>query len=407
MCELTDKELLNYAIENGIISRDTIQEKIEMNERKRYLEQHNYEVWKGKDERYYTYLPDKHSKSGRKLLKRTNESAIEDAIVDYYKNMSNEPYIEDVYNMWIESKLSYGEIQRQTYDRYSTDYDRYIKNSFISEIEFRFITEDLLEEFIKTTIHSMNLTSKAWSGLRTLINGIFKYGKKKGYTNISITNFMGDLDLSKKIFTKKYVDDSLKVFTAEEERMIADYILNQEPSLLLYGVLLAFQTGMRVGELSALKWSDIKENSINISKTEIRYKDDDGNYIFEVRDFPKTDAGFRNVIITKQTINLLKKIKEISGSCNEYIFTKSGKRMRGHAFTEKLYRICDDLEIQRRSGHKARMTYGTHLIDAGVPDNITISQMGHTDIKTTRAFYYYNNKSREEAERIIESAFSA
>ena len=138
MCELTDKELLNYAIENGIISRDTIQEKIEMNERKRYLEQHNYEVWKGKDERYYTYLPDKHSKSGRKLLKRTNESAIEDAIVDYYKNMSNEPYIEDVYNMWIESKLSYGEIQRQTYDRYSTDYDRYIKNSFISEIEVHY-----------------------------------------------------------------------------------------------------------------------------------------------------------------------------------------------------------------------------------------------------------------------------
>nr|DAR47337.1 MAG TPA: Integrase [Bacteriophage sp.] len=407
MCELTDRELLNYAIENGIISRDNIQEQIEMNERKRYLEQHNYEIWKGKDERYYTYLPDKHTKSGRKLLKRTNESSIENAIVDYYKNMANEPYIEDVFNMWIDSKLKYGEIQRQTYDRYSTDYERYIRKTLISEIEFRFITEDLLEEFIKTTIHSMNLTSKAWSGLRTLINGIFKYGKKKGYTKISITSFMGDLDLSKNIFTKKYIDDRLKVFTSEEENLIADYICNQKPSLLLYGVLLSFQTGMRIGELSSLEWNDIDGNSIKITKTEIRYKDNNGKYVFEVRDFPKTDAGNRNIIITKKTIELLQKIKNISGSQNGYIFCKSGKRMHGHAFTDKLYRICDDLGIQRRSAHKARMTYGTHLIDAGVPDNITISQMGHTDIKTTRAFYYYNNKSKEEAERIIERAFSA
>lgn len=407
MCELTDRELLNYAIENGIISRDNIQEQIEMNERKRYLEQHNYEIWKGKDERYYTYLPDKHTKSGRKLLKRTNKSSIEDAIVDYYKNIANEPYIEDVFNMWIDSKLKYGEIQRQTYDRYSSDYDRYIRKTLISEIEFRFITEDLLEEFIKTTIHSMNLTSKAWSGLRTLINGIFKYGKKKGYTNISITSFMGDLDLSKNIFTKKYIDDRLKVFTSEEENLIADYICNQKPSLLLYGVLLSFQTGMRIGELSSLEWSDVDGKSIKITKTEIRYKDNNGKYVFEVRDFPKTDAGNRNIIITQRTVELLQKIKNISGSQNGYIFLKSGQRMHGHAFTDKLYRICDDLGIQRRSSHKARMTYGTHLIDAGVPDNITISQMGHTDIKTTRAFYYYNNKSKEEAERIIERAFSA
>lgn len=407
MCELTDRELLNYAIENGIISRDNIQEQIEMNERKRYLEQHNYEIWKGKDERYYTYLPDKHTKSGRKLLKRTNKSSIEDAIVDYYKNIANEPYIEDVFNMWIDSKLKYGEIQRQTYDRYSSDYDRYIRKTLISEIEFRFITEDLLEEFIKTTIHSMNLTSKAWSGLRTLINGIFKYGKKKGYTNISITSFMGDLDLSKNIFTKKYIDDRLKVFTSEEENLIADYICNQKPSLLLYGVLLSFQTGMRIGELSSLEWSDVDGKSIKITKTEIRYKDNNGKYVFEVRDFPKTDAGNRNIIITQRTVELLQKIKNISGSQTGYIFLKSGQRMHGHAFTDKLYRICDDLGIQRRSSHKARMTYGTHLIDAGVPDNITISQMGHTDIKTTRAFYYYNNKSKEEAERIIERAFSA
>ena len=47
--ELTDKELLNYVLENDIISRDDIQKRIEMNERKKYLKEHAYEIWQGKD----------------------------------------------------------------------------------------------------------------------------------------------------------------------------------------------------------------------------------------------------------------------------------------------------------------------------------------------------------------------
>ena len=77
--------MLNYALGNGMIDMDTIREKIEMNERKRYLEEHKYEKWQGKDGKFYTYLPDEQSKSGRKLLKRTNEKSLDDAIVEFYK----------------------------------------------------------------------------------------------------------------------------------------------------------------------------------------------------------------------------------------------------------------------------------------------------------------------------------
>ena len=159
--ELSDKELLNFAIENGIIDVSDIQQKIEMNERNRYIENHNYSIWQSKDGKFYTYLPDEKYSRGKRLIKRTTEQALNDAIVQFYKERENEPYIEDVFDEWLDRKLKYGEIEKQTADRYKTDFIKYIKNSHIAQIKFRYITEDDLEDFIRTTIKEKQLTSKA------------------------------------------------------------------------------------------------------------------------------------------------------------------------------------------------------------------------------------------------------
>ena len=72
--------------------------------------------------------------------------------------------------------------------------------------------------------------------------------------------------------------------------------------------------------------------------------------------------------------------------------------MIGKAFTSRLYRICDELGIKRRSLHKVRKTYATKLIDGKVPDAIVQDQLGHSDISTTLHNYYFNNKSDKEKE---------
>ncbi len=58
--------------------------------------------------------------------------------------------------------------------------------------------------------------------------------------------------------------------------MIEQFIMEDQPTLIELGIILAFKTGLRVGEISTLSWSDIAENKIHISKTEIRYRDDSG-----------------------------------------------------------------------------------------------------------------------------------
>lgn len=404
MDNLTEKELLNYAIENGIIDINTISKKIEMNERKKYLEMHESKVWQGKDGKWRTYFPDCTCKNGRRTVKRLTRESVDDAIVGFYKSQANEPYIQQVFYQWVDKKIAYGEIKKQSYDRYETDFKRFFGGSRLEKVKFRYITEDMLEDFIKITIHDMKLTSKAWGGLRILINGIFKYGKKKGYTTMSISQFMGDLDLSSKAFTKKQRDKRKLVFTDEEIGMIVEYIYSKPTSIIGLGILLAFQTGLRPGELVSLKWSDVGER-LNVCKSEVRYKQEDGTYQLEVIDSTKTEAGMREVVLTDEARKLLKQIRLLN-PFGEYIFMENGKRKTGKAFTNKMYRICDSIGIERRSLNKTRKTYATHLINGGVDEVIIKEQMGHTEISTTKKYYYFNNQKQNEEDRQIKNAIN-
>jgi len=406
--ELSNSELLKYAIDNGMIDINTIQKQIEMNERLKYLEMHQNEIWKGKDGSWYTYLPDEKYNRGRRLIKRKTESSIIDAVVNHYKESENAPYLKRVFYEWIDGKLKYGEIQKQTYDRYEMDFNRFIDGSKISKIRFQYITEDELEDFIRQTIHEKQLTAKAWGNLRIIIVGLFKYAKKKGYTKISITNFMGDLELSSKLFKKVYRTDSKEVFTNEEVNKIVEYIYSCKRNIVNLGILLAFHTGLRSGELAALSYKDfdLKRRRIYITKTEIHYKIDDGSTVYEIREAPKTEAGYRDVVISDECICILNEIKKIN-PFSEYLFTDShGYRIKEYVFSHKLYRICNKLNIVPKSIHKARKTYATKLINANVNERLIMKQMGHKDISTTRSYYSFDNLSEEEKKEQIKRAIS-
>ena len=88
------------------------------------------------------------------------------------------------------------------------------------------------------------------------------------------------------------------------------------------------------------------------------------------------------------------------------MFMKDGSRIKEKAFSVKITKICRYVGIEERSMHKARKTYATKLINANVDERIIIKQLGHTDISCTKNFYYYNDKSVEEAREQIEKAIS-
>lgn len=401
---MTDREMLQFAIDSGMVDLHTIREMCEMKQKQKYLDMHTSRIWQSTDGKWYTYVPDDKAKSKKKLVKRQTKGAIEDFIAAYYEELENKIYILDVFREWIEQKLEFGEIQKQTYDRYSTDALRFFNNE-INDIEFYKIDSVYLEEFVKLTIKREKLSAKSYSNLRTLLLGIFKYGRKHGYTELVIRDFFDDIDLSKKAFTKRVKADDEQVFNYDEKNRILSYINNNDYTLCTLGIKLAFYTGLRAGELAALKKSDVVGNVLKVRRTEVRMKDGEGHYIFDVRESTKTEAGVRDIMLIKQAKDTIQEVIKIN-PFGEFLFEDSGRRLKGKAFTVRLYKLCDTLAIPRRSLHKVRKTYGTNLRNGNVDKAVIINQMGHTDIATTDRHYVFNDKSNEQMLQQIQGALS-
>lgn len=391
---VNQNELLNFALDNGMIDMSYVQEQINMNKRQEYLEKHIYKIWLAKDGYWKTFIPDKTKPRNRRLVKKKDRESVENVVVEYWQG-EEKVTLDEIFKEWLEMKCNNEDIKKQTRDRYKTDYTRFFKGTAISQKDIRYIDEDELEDFLRHTIKEQNLSNKAYSGLRTLVIGMFKYAKKKKLTKISISQFFGDLSISKNAFQKKRREDSKNVFTDNEVKMIKEFI-DENPSLVNYGILLGFQTGLRCGELSVLQRKDILDNILNVSKTEIRYRGEDGRYIFEVQESAKTDCGNREVILTPEAKITIKKIISLN-PFGEYLFMEDGERIKGKAFTVKLTKICRYLHIEERSMHKARKTYATKLINGNVDEKIIEKQMGHTTIDCTKNYYYFDNKTNMEA----------
>ena len=395
---------MRYVLENNIIDLSYVQEKIEMSKRKQMLAKHQYEIWQGKDEAWYTYIPDK--ETGRKLKRRTSRKKLEDDIIEYYTAMEENPFIHDLFERWNDERYENGEIGKNSYTKYGNDFKSFFqKDDSLCRVPMKEITEAELLTFIKLNIKRYNLTRKSYASLRTLIIGVFKYAKMNKMTDISISTFFSDLQLSNNLFKKNRKDASSQVFDDEETFRLTNY-LKENQTIHNLGLLLLFETGMRVGEMCVLKPENITKEGIVINSTEIYYKDPKTNKtVFEVKDTPKMGADERTIIIPEHTRTIIKRIRLLN-PFGEYLFMKDGKRINSTRFNYHLYKACREVGIPERSTHKIRKTYASKLIDADVEEAIIRAQMGHTDIKTTKDYYYYSTQDQKYKESQISKAIS-
>ena len=381
----------------GIMSLESIEELIEMRERKLYLQKHDNKIWQGKNGKWYTYVGD------RKLVKRNDLPSLESYIANYYAEKEDNPTFDILFHQWVESKLETGEIVKSTYDRYLIDYQRYFKDENLSYMKIRIITEDDLDIFIRTVISKHELTQKMYSNFRTILLGTFKYAKRRHYTDISISNFFSDIDISRRVFKQNPQNLENAVFNTDELPILIEY-LQRHGTIGNLGLIFAFESGVRCGELAALKFSDVSNDILHVQRQEIVYKSDEaGKQVHEIVEYTKTEMGNRYIYLPSGATALLTVLR-LKNPDSDFIFAENGKRFYKTCFNNYLKKACRECGIPERTMHKIRRTYGTTLIDNNVEDSLIMSQMGHTDISTTRKYYYYANKDDDYKRNQIESS---
>lgn len=392
---MTKDELLRILLEDDNIELSISADNDNM--AKKYLSQHPYQIWQNKNGRWFSYLPPEEGEKRRQISSKTKEE-LEKKIVNYWNGIEDNPTVYQVFKDWLRVKLELDEVKPATVSRYQRDFKSYCEP--IKNKKIRDVTEMDIDLLMRTAVSKHHLKTKRYSNIRTLIYGIFDTARKKGYVSFRIKEVVADITISKKAFDSTPKPNHEQIFFPEEEKKFTDYII-ENPSLQNLGLLLLFKTGLRMGELVALKPTDIDGNKIHVSRTETRYTKDDGTVVTEVQDCTKTDAGTRTVLVTNDSIWILKKLRALN-LFGEWLFvTDKGNRVTANTLRQRWYRICDKSGVPRKSPHKARKTYGTKLYDANVPESLICSQMGHTTIACLKQYYYFDMNSENDKMNLL------
>ena len=291
-------------------------------------------------------------------------------------------------------------IRESTFITYLRLYQRYIEPQFGNTV-LKDLSYSKVVMFYKDLIEKRGLSVSSASNVNVVLGMILDLAIKDGALRTNpCTGAMKELQ-------RKYADTvkEVKALTSTEQALFEDFISKPGIFHCLEPIItVMLYTGMRVGEVVALKHSDFDGMSVRVQRSETRYRLPSGRYEYVVQDHPKTDAGFRTIIIPDSYKWVVDKLKR----CNpfgEWLFVKRDKKTRitTNTIRTRVRGICKELDIPVRSSHKIRKTYGTILLDNNIDSKLIQSQMGHTNIQVTENYYHRDRKKFDQKKRIIDS----
>lgn len=151
---------------------------------------------------------------------------------------------------------------------------------------------------------------------------------------------------------------------------------------------LALYTGLRIGEISALCWSDIdfERNIIQITHTYQRVAITDGQRKTQlIYDTAKTDAAIRTVPFGRKLRKLFLQLKRKSTS--SYVFSYESRPIEPRSLTYHFHRLREKADLSNIHFHQLRHTFATRCLEAK-GDILAVSAMlGHTSTQLTLDTY--------------------
>ena len=259
-----------------------------------------------------------------------------------------------------------------------------IERGPIGHIPIRDIQAHHIEGFYhELTRYSNNTIGKVYSMMKTA----FKIGIQR---KIITYNIMEDRNLRCPKSDK--MDKKVRGLTDDEQKRFVSALEDYTPK---YGAnsyklqfLIAIYSGMRMGEINALKPEDInfKQGFIHVCRT---ISVGVSKKAF-VKDGTKTVAGERDVPISKPLEKVLRQaLEEMKENPEGLIFyNHKGKKVINTTQVNSVYKtLCKKADVPCNGQHSLRHTFATRCIEAGVPALVLKNWLGHTDIHITLDTY--------------------
>lgn len=189
-----------------------------------------------------------------------------------------------------------------------------------------------------------------------------------------------------------------KLKTAADAKNKHCYEINDYRYPRAYTYLFIIYTGLRIGEMLALKWSDYDEEkkTIAITKDVVEYKDaNTGKIVTKLQATPKTSSSRRILTLNDTAVEALNIIKERTfNKDNEFIVANRNKDGNKEYVAPSNYRnafrrFCEFAEIEYKGVHALRHTFASLMFAQGVDIKYISTWLGHSSVQITYDTYVH------------------
>ena len=295
--------------------------------------------------------------------------------------------------MWLKEKSNY--VKESTYAYYDFEVRNYIVPC-LGHLSLEEITEERIQETVLLWQNQgMNnghpLKKSTVQNLTVLLKQVLKYGARK--------KVMADMNLTIQFAVQPQMNKR-KVFDVNEQRRLIQAVLS-DLNNKTFGILLCLNSGLRIGELCALKWEDIDIDNgvLHVTKTLQRIYDRRQHGKTEIIiTSPKTVTSVRDVPISKRVLSIISMLPQREGA--HYILTNSARYTEPRRFRQFYKEFLIKNEIDELHFHCLRHTFATRCIEGGADYKSVSEILGHTTIHTTLNMYVH--PQMEEKRKCVE-----
>ena len=276
---------------------------------------------------------------------------------------------------WLKYKKN--TVKKSTYYNYSYSVAKYLYPSFAGKNITKIKNyNNFIEELSDT------LSPKTVRDIVTKLKEIINFYEEEHNTKLNI----------KKMSLPKMNKKEIQILSNKEKQKLEKYCIEQN-SLKSLGILICLNTGLRIGEVCALRWEniDFESKKIHIEKTIERIYSKEENKTIVIIDTPKSITSVRTIPINSKLYNILKQIRGKSKKTDFVLTGSSEHYVEPRNYQYHFKEILKRSKVKKYKFHTLRHTFATNCIEAGMDIKSLSEILGHADVSITLNIYVHSS----------------
>jgi len=264
-------------------------------------------------------------------------------------------------------------------------YQSIINNNIIPQLGHLLVI-DLNEKIFKDYYHQF-IETRSNTYITTIFNILVSSLNSYPTKQKMLKKFINE-NINTKVIKKSY----MLLSKNQIEQMIQILIVNKNKYYI--GILIAICTGMRIGEICALRFSniDLEKHLIFVEKTIYRIKDNyKGSTL--VMTTPKTIHSQRVLPIHK---NIYTELLSLYSHSTDYVLTQSKIPLDPRILRRQFKLFLEKYDFMDMRFHDLRHSFANLCFDQGVDFKSISELLGHANIATTLNLYVHSNIKKKQ-----------